>query len=81
MIGTSNDSDIPVSEYSSLREELRPSNLSHYWASQAGLPSAPLRGGCNILPSTQETNTIHVGLRAGGFEMKYSGSNSNIYCC
>ena len=42
MISTSNDSDIPVSKYSSLREELRPSNLSHYWASQAGLPSAPL---------------------------------------
>lgn len=26
---------IPLTEYSSLKEELRPSNLSHYWASLA----------------------------------------------
>ena len=74
---------IPLTEYSSLKEELRPSNLSHYWASLAWAAQSQ-RGGCNILPSTQlrREGDQHHSCRtgSGGFEMKYSGSNSDIYC-
>ena len=72
---------IPLSEYSSLKEELRPSNLSHYWASLAWAAQSSevvvifYRA---LSSGDQEHHSCRT--ESGGFEMKYSASNSDIYC-